>query len=172
MTTTPVLSVRGLSVGYRVSRELREVLHDISFDVAPGQVLALVGESGSGKTTTGHAILGLLPGNGELTAGSITFRGEELTTFTGKQWRDLRGRTVSLIPQDPTVSLDPVRAWGIRSRTCCACTPTSTPPHDVSGYTNCSSSSVSPRWHAATSSTRTNCPAHAPTCAHRGSGGR
>lgn len=112
MTTTPVLSVRGLSVGYRSSRELREVVHDISFDVAPGQVLALVGESGSGKTTTGHAILGLLPGNGELTAGSITFRGEELTTFTGKQWRDLRGRTVSLIPQDPTVSLDPVRRVG------------------------------------------------------------
>lgn len=110
--TTPVLSVRGLSIGYRVKRELHDVVHDIGFDVQPGQVLALVGESGSGKTTTGHAILGLLPENGEITAGSITFRGHELTTFTGKQWRDLRGRTVSLIPQDPTVSLDPVRRVG------------------------------------------------------------
>lgn len=112
MSATPVLSVQGLTVGYRVKRTLRDVLHDISFDVAPGQVLALVGESGSGKTTTGHAILGLLPGNGEVTGGSITFRGEELTAYTPKEWRDLRGRSVALIPQDPTVSLDPVRRVG------------------------------------------------------------
>ncbi|MGW0036590.1 dipeptide ABC transporter ATP-binding protein [Gordonia sp. NPDC003376] len=110
--TTPVLSVQGLTVGYRVGRDLRTVVHDIGFDVGPGQVLALVGESGSGKTTTGHAILGLLPDNGEITGGSITFRGQDLTTFTARQWRDLRGRSVSLIPQDPTVSLDPVRRVG------------------------------------------------------------
>ena len=110
--SSPVLSVRGLTVGYRVKHQHRDVVHDISFDVEPGQVLALVGESGSGKTTTGHAILGLLPGNGAVTGGSISFRGEDLTTYTGKQWRDLRGRSIALIPQDPTVSLDPVRRVG------------------------------------------------------------
>ena len=110
--SSPVLSVRGLTVGSRVKHQHRDVVHDISFDVEPGQVLALVGESGSGKTTTGHAILGLLPGNGAVTGGSISFNGEDLTTYTGKQWRDLRGRSIALIPQDPTVSLDPVRRVG------------------------------------------------------------
>jgi peptide/nickel transport system ATP-binding protein len=110
--TDPVLSISGLSVGYRVGREIRQVLHEVSFDVSPGQVLALVGESGSGKTTTGHAILGLLPDNGEVVSGSITLHGQELTKLNPKTWRDIRGRVVSLIPQDPTVSLDPVRRVG------------------------------------------------------------
>ncbi|AZG47757.1 dipeptide ABC transporter ATP-binding protein [Gordonia insulae] len=112
MTVTPVLSVRDLSVGYRGRDGIRPVLHDVTFDVAPGQVLALVGESGSGKTTTGHAILGLLPANGEVLGGGITFRGEELTALPAEHWHDLRGRSLSLIPQDPTVSLDPVRRVG------------------------------------------------------------
>ncbi|MFE4501999.1 dipeptide ABC transporter ATP-binding protein [Rhodococcus sp. NPDC056743] len=112
MSIDPVLSVKGLTVGYRTNRALAPVVHDVSFDVGPGQVLALVGESGSGKTTTGHAILGLLPTNGEVIAGSITFRGRELTGLNPKGWRDIRGRSVSLIPQDPTVSLDPVRRVG------------------------------------------------------------
>lgn len=112
MSPSPVLSVRDLTVGYRTDGELRPVLHDVTFDVGPGQVLALVGESGSGKTTTGHAVLGLLPDNGEVIGGSITFQGRDLTTLGPKQWRDLRGRSVSLIPQDPTMSLDPVRRVG------------------------------------------------------------
>ncbi|MFD1815279.1 dipeptide ABC transporter ATP-binding protein [Rhodococcus gannanensis] len=112
MSLNPILSVAGLSVGYRTNGELRPVLHDVSFDVEPGQVLALVGESGSGKTTTGHAVLGLLPGNGEVIGGSITFQGQDLTALGTKGWRELRGRSVSLIPQDPTVSLDPVRRVG------------------------------------------------------------
>jgi peptide/nickel transport system ATP-binding protein len=75
-------------------------------------VLALVGESGSGKTTTGHAILGLLPDNGEVLAGRITFRGQDLTRLGAKAWREIRGGSVALIPQDPTISLDPVRRVG------------------------------------------------------------
>lgn len=112
MSQSPVLSVSGLTVGYRTGGKLRPVLHDVTFDVGAGQVLALVGESGSGKTTTGHAVLGLLPDNGEVIAGSITYQGQDLTTLGPKGWRDLRGRSVSLIPQDPTVSLDPVRRVG------------------------------------------------------------
>jgi peptide/nickel transport system ATP-binding protein len=108
----PVLAVGDLTVGYRVKRQLKAVVHNISFEVRPGQVLALVGESGSGKTTTGHAILGLLPANGEVLGGRIRFRDQELTELSPKGWRDLRGRAVSLIPQDPAVSLDPVRRAG------------------------------------------------------------
>ncbi|CCW10601.1 ABC transporter ATP-binding protein (plasmid) [Rhodococcus aetherivorans] len=112
MSPNPVLSVKGLTVGYRTGGTLQPAVHDVGFDVGPGQVLALVGESGSGKTTTGHAVLGLLPDNGEVISGSITYRGRELTSLDPKGWRDLRGRALSLIPQDPTVSLDPVRRVG------------------------------------------------------------
>ncbi|MET7768798.1 ABC transporter ATP-binding protein [Nocardia sp. NPDC005366] len=110
--TTPVLAVEHLSVGYRVRRHIEPVVDDVSFEVRPGQVLALVGESGSGKTTTAHAILGLLPDNGEVIGGRITFRGQVLTDLSAQSWRGIRGRAVSLVPQDPTVSLDPVRRVG------------------------------------------------------------
>jgi peptide/nickel transport system ATP-binding protein len=107
-----VLKVDNLTVGYRVRRRLDTVVHDVCFEVQPGEVLALVGESGSGKTTTGHAVLGLLPSNGEVTGGRIRFRDQELTSLSATGWRNLRGRAVSLIPQDPAVSLDPVRRVG------------------------------------------------------------
>ncbi|OZC90630.1 ABC transporter ATP-binding protein [Rhodococcus sp. 06-412-2C] len=112
MTGTPVLSVDSLTVGYRTGRDLRPVVHGVGFDVGPGQVLALVGESGSGKTTTGQAILGLLPANGHVLGGTITFRGRDLNTFTPREWRQVRGSAIGLIPQDPSVSLDPVRRVG------------------------------------------------------------
>ncbi|MEV0248926.1 ABC transporter ATP-binding protein [Nocardia sp. NPDC050712] len=112
MTVAPLLAVRDLTVGYRVRRRFEPVVHDVSFDLPPGEVLALVGESGSGKTTTAHAILGLLPHTGAVAGGRITFRGQELTELSPKGWRDIRGRAVSLIPQDPGSSLDPVRRVG------------------------------------------------------------
>jgi len=114
MTAPPVLSVRGLTVGYRLGTHARPVVHDVSFDVGSGQVLALVGESGSGKTTTGHAILGLLPDNGEVLGGTIDFQGRDLAELGPKQWREIRGRSLALIPQDPTISLDPVRRVGLQ----------------------------------------------------------
>ncbi|KAA0081795.1 ABC transporter ATP-binding protein [Mycolicibacterium sp. P9-64] len=112
MTLSPVLSVRGLTVGYRLGGDVQPAVHDVGFDLGRGQVLALVGESGSGKTTTGHAILGLLPDNGEVLAGRIDFRGQDLTKLDPKAWREIRGGSVALIPQDPTISLDPVRRVG------------------------------------------------------------
>jgi len=110
--STPVLSVRGLTVGYRIGGTVAPVVHDVSFDVGAGQVLAVVGESGSGKTTTGHAVLGLLPDNGEVLSGRIEFQGRDLTTLDSRGWRELRGSALGLIPQDPTISLDPVRRVG------------------------------------------------------------
>ncbi|WP_040801998.1 dipeptide ABC transporter ATP-binding protein [Nocardia higoensis] len=110
--TDPVLSVRGLTVGYRSRRTLTPVVHEVSFEVPRGRVLALVGESGSGKTTTAHAVLGLLPANGEVLGGEISFAGQDLTELSAKAWRRVRGRAIALIPQDPTVSLDPVRRVG------------------------------------------------------------
>nr|WP_157121449.1 ABC transporter ATP-binding protein [Nocardia miyunensis] len=112
MGLAPVLAVTDLTVGYRRAGRLGPVVHDVSFEVPPGRTLALVGESGSGKTTLAHAVLGLLPDNGAVLDGRITFRDQVLTDLTAKGWRDIRGRAVALVPQDPAVSLDPVRRVG------------------------------------------------------------
>ncbi|CDR02130.1 dipeptide ABC transporter ATP-binding protein [Streptomyces iranensis] len=108
----PVLAVEDLSVGYQAGRGTKTAVEHISFELEPGQVLALVGESGSGKSTIGHAILGLLPTNGRLLGGSVRYRGRTISDLSGGRLRGLRGRAISLIPQDPTVSLDPVRRVG------------------------------------------------------------
>ncbi|MCQ8828209.1 dipeptide ABC transporter ATP-binding protein [Streptomyces malaysiensis] len=108
----PVLAVEDLSVGYQLGHSTKTVVRNISFELEPGQVLALVGESGSGKSTIGHAILGLLPANGRLLGGSVRYQGRTISDLPGGQLRELRGRAISLIPQDPTVSLDPVRRVG------------------------------------------------------------
>ncbi|MGW6195792.1 dipeptide ABC transporter ATP-binding protein [Kribbella sp. NPDC055110] len=110
--TDQLLTVDNLSVGYRVKQGLKPAVERVSFEVRPGQVLALVGESGSGKTTTGQAILGLLADNGVITGGSIRYRGEPIHDLPPRKLRDLLGTAISLIPQDPTVSLDPVRRIG------------------------------------------------------------
>ncbi|AUA16442.1 Glutathione import ATP-binding protein GsiA [Streptomyces malaysiensis subsp. malaysiensis] len=108
----PVLAVEDLSVGYQLGHSTKTAVRNISFELEPGQVLALVGESGSGKSTIGHAILGLLPANGRLLGGSVRYQGRTISDLPSGQLRELRGRAISLIPQDPTVSLDPVRRVG------------------------------------------------------------
>jgi len=109
---TALLRVEGLEVAYEIAGRAKTVVHGVDLELAEGEVLALVGESGSGKTTTGQAILGLLPGNGRVTGGRIHFRDQVLTDLSPAGWRDVRGRAIALIPQDPTVSLDPVRRVG------------------------------------------------------------
>ncbi|MFV0260423.1 MAG: ABC transporter ATP-binding protein [Acidimicrobiales bacterium] len=83
-------------------------MSDVSFDVAPGETVALVGESGSGKSVTALSILRLLESTGEIAAGSIVFDGENLPELSEKRMRDIRGRDISMIFQDPATCLDPV----------------------------------------------------------------
>ena len=107
----PLLSIRDLTVAFRTQEGLREVLHGVSFDVMPGETVAIVGESGSGKSTTATAIVNLLPGTGEVTAGSITLEGRELTTLNRREIEAVRGRDIGFVPQDPMSNLNPV--WSI-----------------------------------------------------------
>ena len=107
----PLLSIRDLSVAFRTQEGLREVLHGVSFDVMPGETVAIVGESGSGKSTTATAIVNLLPGTGQVTAGSITLEGRELTTLNRRENEAVRGRDIGFVPQDPMSNLNPV--WSI-----------------------------------------------------------
>ncbi|MCK8466549.1 ABC transporter ATP-binding protein [Microbacterium sp. KSW4-16] len=108
---TPLLSVRDLTVAFRSQEGMREVLHGVSFDVMPGETVAIVGESGSGKSTTATAIVNLLPGTGVVTKGSVTLEGRELTSLGRREIESVRGRDIGFVPQDPMSSLNPV--WSI-----------------------------------------------------------
>jgi len=109
--TEPLLRVRDLRVAFRSGKKNREVLHGVSFDMMAGETLAIVGESGSGKSTTASAIVGLLPGTGHVTEGSITLDGRELTTAKRAELEHIRGRDIGYVPQYPMSNLNPV--WSI-----------------------------------------------------------
>jgi peptide/nickel transport system ATP-binding protein/oligopeptide transport system ATP-binding protein len=105
----PLLSVRDLTV--RIGPVI--ALEQVSFDVAAGEVLGVVGESGSGKSMTLRAILGLLPKMAD-TAGSIVWRGRDLTTLTEPERRALRGAEIAIVFQEPMTALNPVLTVGLQ----------------------------------------------------------
>ncbi len=110
---TPLLSVRDLSVGFGKGDD---VVQNVSFDVRPGETLALVGESGSGKTVTCRAMLRILPKIAQIRSGQITLNCQggsmELTSMTDRGLRDVRGNLVSMIFQEPMRSLSPLHRIG------------------------------------------------------------
>lgn len=109
----PVLELENLSVSYADHhRTHRRVVHEVSLSIAPGEVVALVGESGSGKSTTAQAVIGLLAENGRLDGGAIRLNGTDISGWSQKRLQSIRGAKVSLIPQDPTSSLNPVLSVG------------------------------------------------------------
>lgn len=108
----PILSVVDLSVRYRTRHGSVEAAQGVDLTVFPGETLAIVGESGSGKSTTANAIAGLLPPAARVVGGRIEFEGQDLGRLGERALRSLRGRAIGLIPQDPTVSLNPVKRIG------------------------------------------------------------
>ncbi|MFE5838668.1 dipeptide ABC transporter ATP-binding protein [Arthrobacter sp. NPDC056493] len=108
----PLLTVEELNVSYLVDGESQPAVRGVSFQVNAGEVVAIVGESGSGKTTTAHSIINLLPGNAHRDSGTVLFDGADLTRLTRKEWQNVRGKEIGLIPQDPTASLDPLQRVG------------------------------------------------------------
>ncbi|WP_292793522.1 ATP-binding cassette domain-containing protein, partial [Microbacterium sp. UBA6633] len=107
---TPVLTATDLRVSYAA----REVVHGLSFAIAEGETLALVGESGSGKSTTAHALLGLLPEGGRVEGGRVRLGDLDISGWSDRAFRGIRGSEIGLVPQDPTTSLDPVRPVGVQ----------------------------------------------------------
>ncbi|TRX43787.1 dipeptide ABC transporter ATP-binding protein [Corynebacterium guaraldiae] len=108
----PLLRVRDLNVSYSTAGGDVSAVQGVNLEVRPGQMTAIVGESGSGKTTSAMAAIGLLPSNATIDAGTITFDGCDITSLRRRQWRELRGRRIGLIPQDPNNSLNPVQTIG------------------------------------------------------------
>src|SRR5476649_1015987 len=109
---TPVLALEDVSIAYSSGTQSQTVVHNVSFSIYPGEVVALVGESGSGKTTTAQAIIGLLAENGHLQQGAIRLNGIDISQWSQRRLDALRGARISLIPQDPTSSLNPVKTIG------------------------------------------------------------
>ena len=107
--TRPLLSVENLSVTFNTPKGIVEAVRGVSFDVGQER-LGIVGESGSGKSQTGRAILGLTPG--KIDADRIEFDGINLRDAPDRILRDIRGRRISMIMQDPRYSLNPVMTVG------------------------------------------------------------
>ncbi len=107
-----LLVIRGLSVSYQTRTGPVPAVRGIDLDIRPGEIVALVGESGSGKSTTAHAVIGLLPPGGRIDAGSVRFGAHDLVGLPAGELRAIRGAGIGLIPQDPTVSLNPVARIG------------------------------------------------------------
>jgi len=110
--TVPLLELRDLNIAYGDGEEATRVVHDVSLTIQPGETIALVGESGSGKTTTAQSIIGLLAEGGRVQSGKILLNGTDIAGWPDKRMDTIRGAQISLIPQDPTSSLNPVRTIG------------------------------------------------------------
>jgi oligopeptide/dipeptide ABC transporter ATP-binding protein len=112
MAAPSVLSVRNLSIDFLTPRGPVHALRDVSLEVPRGNIVGIVGESGSGKSTLSLAAMGLLPDNAVIRSGRILFDGTDLLTIGKAGWRDLRGRRLSIVFQDPMTSLNPVLSIG------------------------------------------------------------
>jgi peptide/nickel transport system ATP-binding protein len=110
--TTPLLEVRHLRVEFPTRRGTLVALDDVSFDIAPGEILGVVGESGAGKSLTGAAIIGLLEPPGRIAAGEIRLEGRRIDNLPYDQMRRIRGRQIGAIFQDPLTSLNPLYTIG------------------------------------------------------------
>jgi peptide/nickel transport system ATP-binding protein len=108
----PLLEVRRLCVEFPTRRGTLRALDDVSFDIAPGEILGVVGESGAGKSLTGAAIIGLLEPPGRIASGEVLLQGRRIDQLPYEQMRAIRGRHIGAIFQDPLTSLNPLFTVG------------------------------------------------------------
>jgi peptide/nickel transport system ATP-binding protein len=112
MTAQPLLDVRDLTVEFSTRRGIVKAVHHVDISVAKGETLGIVGESGSGKSVTSYAVMRILDRAGRIAEGSVVFSGVDVKAATEAQMRDLRGREISMIFQNPRAALNPIRKVG------------------------------------------------------------
>lgn len=105
-----LLSIKNLAVTY--GNNPNPTIAGVNLDLAEGEIVSIVGESGSGKTTVIRALLGVLPNTGRVSDGSITFDGQDLLSFSRKDWLDLRGNHIAMIFQDSGNMMNPIQTIG------------------------------------------------------------
>ena len=110
--TDALLEVRHLRVEFPTRHATLVALDDVSFEIAPGEILGVVGESGAGKSLTGASIIGLLDPPGRVAAGEIRFQGRRIDNLPYEEMRKIRGRHIGAIFQDPLTSLNPLYTVG------------------------------------------------------------
>ena len=110
------MKVEDLEVRFATARGTVHAVNGITFDIAPGETLGIVGESGCGKSVTSLAILGILARNGRVTGGRAVFGGRDLIRLSDRELREIRGREIAMIFQDPMTSLNPVLTVGRQIR--------------------------------------------------------
>ncbi len=112
MTAAPLLEVHRLRVEFPTRHGTLLAIDDVSFDIAPGEILGVVGESGAGKSLTGAAIIGLLEPPGRIAGGEIRLEGQRIDNLPHDKMRAIRGRKIGAIFQDPLTSLNPLYTIG------------------------------------------------------------
>jgi peptide/nickel transport system ATP-binding protein len=112
MTAQPLLDVSDLTVEFATRRGIVKAVQHVNVSVAKGETLGIVGESGSGKSVTSYAVMRILDRAGRIAEGSVVFSGIDVKGATENQMRDLRGREISMIFQNPRAALNPIRKVG------------------------------------------------------------
>jgi peptide/nickel transport system ATP-binding protein len=112
MTAQPLLDVNDLTVEFATRRGIVKAVQHVNISVAKGETLGIVGESGSGKSVTSYAVMRILDRAGKIAEGSVVFSGIDVKAATENQMRDLRGREISMIFQNPRAALNPIRKVG------------------------------------------------------------
>src|SRR5471032_1837254 len=112
MTAQPLLDVNDLTVEFATRRGIVKAVQHVNITVVKGETLGIVGESGSGKSVTSYAVMRILDRAGKIAEGSVMFSGIDVKTATEDQMRDLRGREISMIFQNPRAALNPIRKVG------------------------------------------------------------
>ncbi|MEZ5852909.1 MAG: ABC transporter ATP-binding protein [Hyphomicrobiaceae bacterium] len=108
----PLLAVKNLTVEFQTRRGVVQAVRNVDIEVAKGETLAIVGESGSGKSVTSYAVMRILDRAGRIAEGSVVFSGIDMRQASDEQMRDLRGREMSMIFQNPRAALNPIRKVG------------------------------------------------------------
>jgi peptide/nickel transport system ATP-binding protein len=111
---TPILQVKDLRTQFLTDGGIVTAVDGVSFDLYPGESLGIVGESGSGKSVTALSILRLVPDPGRVVSGQVLFHNQDLLQLTGDEIRDIRGKDIAMIFQDPQSSLNPVLRTGFQ----------------------------------------------------------
>jgi peptide/nickel transport system ATP-binding protein len=112
MTVLPLLDINDLTVEFATRRGIVKAVQHVNISVAKGETLGIVGESGSGKSVTSYAVMRILDRAGKIAEGSVMFSGIDVKTASEDQMRDLRGREISMIFQNPRAALNPIRKVG------------------------------------------------------------